>query len=584
MKLPIRKALGALAAATLLTVAANAQVLINENFGTTATGTTAPSGWTIDNLLGAESNATAWNIEVNPAVGIDGNMTISAPAFTGAFAIFDSDGESDDTTAEDTVLVSPAFDASGGTISLSFDHAFLSGFGGAWAVEVFNGTTWTQVAGGTTPTQGAGSGTTCTASAAVSNLDITAATGNNAAAQVRFRWTGDFSWWWIVDNVNVTKIVAGTPLVSINNASVTEGNSGTTNAVVTVSTDIPAVDTINMTYTTANGSATTAGGDYVGATAVPISIAAGDSSTSFTLTVNGDTNLEPNETFNVNLALVSGTATVVDGTGTVTINNDDLFGGVAGATFGINTFPAAGRGFYRTNTSSFLASIAVAVDTVSVPNTAAGGDFNGADETTFYSLRFAATNNFVRVNTSTGAVVVSSTTGLTGRNPVDLMWNPADGEMYGISLETTAFTGFGLHVVDESTGAFGTILPITGTTALAAAGFGPDGTLYAVDATTDTFGTINTTTGAYTSIGSLGIITDVFFQDMDFDYATGTLWWTTVTDVAFESNLYTLNTTTGAATLVGAADGLTTAGVGQGAALGIVGVPVSTVSDWTTIE
>ena len=51
-------------------------------------------------------------------------------------------------------------------------------------------------------------------------------------------------------------------------------------------------------------------------------ITSGNQSFSFSVTVNGDTNVEPNETFFVNVTNVNG-ANVIDGQGVGTIDNDD---------------------------------------------------------------------------------------------------------------------------------------------------------------------------------------------------------------------------------------------------------------------
>src|SRR5207342_1876254 len=70
----------------------------------------------------------------------------------------------------------------------------------------------------------------------------------------------------------------------------------------------------------------TAGTDYVALSLVGQSIAAGTTSKTFVVTINGDTTNEANETFNVTLSNVSG-ATLGDGAAVGTITNDDSAGG-----------------------------------------------------------------------------------------------------------------------------------------------------------------------------------------------------------------------------------------------------------------
>jgi len=113
----------------------------------------------------------------------------------------------------------------------------------------------------------------------------------------------------------------GTPSISIADASTSEGNSGTKQLNFTVSLSQAATSAVSFDIATANGSAT-AGSDYVAASQLGKTIAAGATSASFAVTINGDTAVESNETFVVNLANVSG-ATVADGQATGTISNDD---------------------------------------------------------------------------------------------------------------------------------------------------------------------------------------------------------------------------------------------------------------------
>jgi Calx-beta domain len=108
--------------------------------------------------------------------------------------------------------------------------------------------------------------------------------------------------------------------LSINDVSVTEGNSGTTNARFTVTLSMPSASAVTVAYATANGTAT-AGSDYT-AKSGTLTFAAGTTSQTIDVPVIGDTTVEPNETFFVNLSNASG-ATIADGQGQGTIVNDD---------------------------------------------------------------------------------------------------------------------------------------------------------------------------------------------------------------------------------------------------------------------
>ena len=82
--------------------------------------------------------------------------------------------------------------------------------------------------------------------------------------------------------------------------TVTEGNTGTVNATFTVTLSAASDVDVTVHYATANGTAT-AGSDYTAASGDVI-IPAGQTSTTFTVAVNGDRLAEPNETFAVNLS------------------------------------------------------------------------------------------------------------------------------------------------------------------------------------------------------------------------------------------------------------------------------------------
>ena len=111
-----------------------------------------------------------------------------------------------------------------------------------------------------------------------------------------------------------------TPTLAINNVSVTEGNSGTINAVFTVTMSAASGRTVTVNYATANGSATSPA-DYT-ATSGTLTIAAGATSQSITVLVKGDTLNEGDETFNVNLGGATN-ATISDSQGVGTIVDND---------------------------------------------------------------------------------------------------------------------------------------------------------------------------------------------------------------------------------------------------------------------
>ncbi len=125
-----------------------------------------------------------------------------------------------------------------------------------------------------------------------------------------------------VDDFSVTANGGGGVNLSINDVTVTEGDSGPTVATFTVSLSSSTHSGVTFDIATQDNSATTADNDYVGKMLTGQSIPNGSSTYDFEVTVNGDTTFEPNETFFVNVTNVSG-ATVLDGQGIGTITNDD---------------------------------------------------------------------------------------------------------------------------------------------------------------------------------------------------------------------------------------------------------------------
>ena len=166
---------------------ASAQVLIDENFSGGL-----PGGWSNTTVVG-EMAFDTWRFN-NPGNRAT-NLPISAP-----FAIFDSDNYSGGGGAEDVVLESVAIAVPmAGVVLFEWDEYFRTGFGGGGCVDVFDGSVWQTVHDATTTGSGAVSGP------AVSHaIDITSHVAGLANARIRFRWTGSFSWFWIIDNVKVT--------------------------------------------------------------------------------------------------------------------------------------------------------------------------------------------------------------------------------------------------------------------------------------------------------------------------------------------------------------------------------------------
>lgn len=129
-----------------------------------------------------------------------------------------------------------------------------------------------------------------------------------------------------VDDFSVTPSGGGGSAVvlTIDDVSLDEGNAATTTFTFTVSLSAAApAGGVTFDIATADGTATTAGNDYVAKSLPGQTIPTGSSTYLYTVTVNGDTSVEPDESFFVNVTNVTG-ATVGDGQGQGTIVNDDI--------------------------------------------------------------------------------------------------------------------------------------------------------------------------------------------------------------------------------------------------------------------
>ncbi|HAK75704.1 MAG TPA: hypothetical protein DCM71_02050 [Runella sp.] len=115
------------------------------------------------------------------------------------------------------------------------------------------------------------------------------------------------------------------PNLTINDAIVVEGDAGTKIMTFTVSLSrVAPAGGVTFDIATANNTATVANNDYVALSLTSQTIAEGATSKTFDVTINGDTEVEPTETFYVNITNVSANANMTDLQGVGTIISDDV--------------------------------------------------------------------------------------------------------------------------------------------------------------------------------------------------------------------------------------------------------------------
>jgi len=112
------------------------------------------------------------------------------------------------------------------------------------------------------------------------------------------------------------------PTIAIADASVLEGDRGAKTLRMTVTLSHGAsTKAVTVNFNTLDGTATVAGKDYASASGTLI-FKPGETTKSIFVSIKGDRQREPNETFSVQLGNVVG-ATIADGVGVATILNDD---------------------------------------------------------------------------------------------------------------------------------------------------------------------------------------------------------------------------------------------------------------------
>lgn len=161
------------------------------------------------------------------------------------------------------------------------------------------------------------------------------------------------------------------PAFSINDVTVSEGNSGTTTAGFTVSLSNASSQTVTVNYAT-SASTATAGVDFVSASGI-LTFNPGQTSQPINVTVNGDTTFEPNETFTVNLSTPL-SSTIADNQGVGTITNDDTQPVIAINDISINEGDSGTTNAEFTVSLSNASSQTITVNYATADDTATAGD------------------------------------------------------------------------------------------------------------------------------------------------------------------------------------------------------------------
>jgi hypothetical protein len=225
----------------------------------------------------------------------------------------------------------------------------------------------------------------------------------------------------------------GKSIIFISDVTITEGNSGTTNAVFTVTLSNQVDTAVTVNYATANGTATTADNDYTAIPTTALTFNAGETSKTITVAVNGDTKVESNETFFLNLSNLQtngSNVTLADNQGQGTITDDDS------ASIAITDVTIT-EGNSGTTNAVFTVSLSSAVDTaITLDYTTANGTATTED------------NDYTAIPTTTltfnpGETSKTITVAVNGDNQVEL------NETFFLNLSNLQTNGSNVTLADN---------------------------------------------------------------------------------------------------------------------------------------
>ena len=233
------------------------------------------------------------------------------------------------------------------------------------------------------------------------------------------------------------------PGLSIADTSVAEGDAGSANLVFTLTLSTASALDVTVEYATADGTAT-AGNDYT-TTLGTATIAAGETQTTVTVPVLGDTLAEPDETLTLGLSNPTN-ASLSTASATGTITNDDAAPGLSIADTSVSEGDAGSADLIFTLTLSTTSALDVTVEYATADGTAtAGSDYTATSGTA--TIAAGATQTTVTVP------VLGDTLAEQDETLTLSLSNPANA-----SLSTTSATGTitdddaapGLSIADTS--------------------------------------------------------------------------------------------------------------------------------------
>jgi hypothetical protein len=224
------------------------------------------------------------------------------------------------------------------------------------------------------------------------------------------------------------------PNISINDVTVTEGDSGTVDATFTISLSASSGRAVMVKYATSDGTAQ-GGSDYTATTTSTLTFTPGQTDRTFTVQVDGDTNDEVNETFFLNLSNpVNATITDSQGEGTI-IDDDGPTVSFASASYSVDE--DSGQAIIIVTldaTSPQTVMVEYATSDATPPSATAGSDYTATSGT----LSF-------KPGESSRVFTVDITDDTDAENPETLQLTLSNPDNAGLGVQTSAT----LEIIDD---------------------------------------------------------------------------------------------------------------------------------------
>lgn len=521
------------------------------------TGTTPPGGWQNLDLNGGAPDL--WQF-ATPTSCAPGKVRAFMAPIALPFAIYDSDACGVSPEVEETALVTPSFPVGDIlTASLEWDEIYKGFAGIEAAVEVSTngGANWTALL----VQSSANSGNPEVGIPAARSIEVGDLIRNQPDVRFRFRFRGDFGYWWIVDNVRICQGVlpVGSSLISVGSGSGTEGNAFQSNIVsipVTLSPANPS--TVTVSYDLLDGTAQL-GTHFNGPASGAVQFVPPATTANILVSTIGNDAREVSRNFGVRLRTpVTGSAFISgSGEATATILNDDPL--PPGFAFGIdNSVPgtgAAANAVFEFDPNAAPSTIRRWAPAISSSH--AGGDFVGHDFTKFYAIETEGAPSLVVIDTLTleqttvGPLALDANEAFRG-----LAFDRTSGSLWALSTREPATPGgqATLYRINHQTGATLSKVDFMQTTAGLYRGLfvREDGFFFTVETNSDRLVRLRRQTGqAFPVNFALTVDLQNAALDGDFDDGSNLLYLVARDNTApFRNKLYWLDSSLGVATFI----------------------------------